>query len=243
MWDGFEDKGWEYCGNAEGDSTRGTSNKVMAGLYRNDGHDEGLGLLEEMWCCELIPKVQALRYGPRGDFDTAPTEQNVKGDCPSAPGGNSDLGGCSSQADCEARCNSNANCLGFVDMSSRGWGYMLKNYVGPECLEERDDFLLHKNERARLPVKTFDECKEACQEYRFMALESESGRCSCEDEWPRVTMYGSEITTLTYPIVACPTGFKDVLDANECESLARSNGASQANTPSLLLEYTHPEYK
>ena len=47
------------------------------------------------------------------------------------------------QADCEAQCNSNAECLGFVDMSSRGWGYMLKNYVGPDCLETRSGFVLH----------------------------------------------------------------------------------------------------
>ena len=70
-------------------------------------------------------------------------DTNVVGDCSSAPGGNSDLGGCSSQADCEAQCNSNAKCLGFVDMTAKNWGYMLKNYVGPDCLETRSGFVLH----------------------------------------------------------------------------------------------------
>ena len=29
-------------------------------------------------------------------------------------------------------------------MTAKNWGYMLKNYVGPDCLEKLDGFVLHK---------------------------------------------------------------------------------------------------
>ena len=57
--------------------------------------------------------------------------KNVKGACADAPGGNSDLGGCDSDDDCQFKCGCAADCLGYVDMSAKGWGYRLKNYVGP----------------------------------------------------------------------------------------------------------------
>jgi hypothetical protein len=69
---------------------------------------------------------------------------NVVGACGSSPGGNSDLGGCASEADCEAQCKSNAACLGYVDMSQHGWGYTLKRYVGPDCRETRQGFVLRE---------------------------------------------------------------------------------------------------
>ena len=71
-------------------------------------------------------------------------------------------GVCSSQANCEARCNSNAECLGYVDMTAWGWGYMLKNYVGPDCLETRSDFVLNtKNVEFKLKKYLGPACVES----------------------------------------------------------------------------------
>ena len=71
-------------------------------------------------------------------------------------------GVCSSQANCEARCNSNAECLGYVDMTAKNWGYMLKNYVGPDCLETRSDFVLNtKNVEFKLKKYLGPACVES----------------------------------------------------------------------------------
>ena len=66
-------------------------------------------------------------------------------------------------------------------------------------------------------------CSEACSGYQFMAL-SDTGACTCDNEWPSVTKYGSVSKTLTYPDVACPDGYKEVLDPYECAGLAQQNG-------------------
>jgi hypothetical protein len=70
--------------------------------------------------------------------------KNVKGDCGEAPGGRSDLGGCASDDDCQSKCEAKADCMGYVDMSARGWGYQLKNYVGQNCVESFSGFVLKK---------------------------------------------------------------------------------------------------
>ena len=51
-----------------------------------------------------------------------------------------------------------------------------------------------------------------------------------------------EINILTYPDVVCPSGYRDVLDAGECEQLANSNGMRETGARSppfrlLLLRF------
>merc|ERR1712086_1163336 len=66
---------------------------------------------------------------------------NVAGGCSSAPGGLSDNGSCGSDAECQEMCNADSSCLGYIDMSAKGWGYMTKNYVSG-CFENKVDFVL-----------------------------------------------------------------------------------------------------
>ena len=47
-----------------------------------------------------------------------------------------------SDDDCQFKCGCAADCLGYVDMSANGWGYYLKNYVGPNCVERRSGSVL-----------------------------------------------------------------------------------------------------
>jgi len=61
--------------------------------------------------------------------------------CSSAPGGTSDNGGCGSDAECQEMCNADSSCLGYIDMSAKGWGYMTKNYVSG-CFENKVGFVL-----------------------------------------------------------------------------------------------------
>ena len=68
--------------------------------------------------------------------------KNVKGACADAPGGNSDLEGCDSDDDCQFKCGCAADCLGYVDMSAKGWGYRLKNYVSHNCRVSLSGFVL-----------------------------------------------------------------------------------------------------
>merc|ERR1712238_226434 len=67
--------------------------------------------------------------------------RNVAGSCLSAPGGISDNGQCTSDAGCQSMCNADCTCLGYIDMSALGWGYMTKNYVSG-CFENRSGFVL-----------------------------------------------------------------------------------------------------
>ena len=61
---------------------------------------------------------------------------------------------------------------------------------------------------------------------------------SCSDASANF-LYEPEINILSYPDVVCPSGYRDVLDAGECEQLANSNGMREtgARSPpfSLLL--------
>ena len=82
-------------------------------------------------------------------------------------------------------------------------------------------------------------CSEACSGYQFMAL-SDTGACTCDNEWPSVTKYGSVSKTLTYPDVACPDGYKEVLDPYECAGLARSNGWAPHMPPPSPATHTCP---
>jgi hypothetical protein len=68
--------------------------------------------------------------------------KNIVRKCAAAPGGNSDMGNCSSDADCGSKCAAKDGCIGYIDMSTRGWGYQLKNYLGPSCVESRAGFVL-----------------------------------------------------------------------------------------------------
>jgi len=43
------------------------------------------------------------------------------------------------------------------------------------------------------------------------------------------------VTLLAYPDVTCPAGYRDVPDANECERLAKQNGASRFLTTVIAL--------
>merc|ERR1712086_440214 len=85
---------------------------------------------------EAIATPTEGRTGSNGnDYTYSSTSNtNVAGGCSSAPGGLSDNGSCSSDANCQEMCNADSSCLGYIDMSARGWGYMTKNYVSG-CFE------------------------------------------------------------------------------------------------------------
>ena len=66
---------------------------------------------------------------------------NVARPCPPAPGNVSDIGGCSSDTNCQEVCNADSSCHGYIDMTANGGGYMTKNYVSG-CFEESAGFVL-----------------------------------------------------------------------------------------------------
>jgi len=104
------------------------------------------------------------------------TGRNILGEgCDAAPNGITDLETCASDDDCQSQCNANDECLGYVDMSAKGWGYMLKNYVGPDCFDSQfPTFVLRTklDEGALSPIgcKTFSDT--------FLQVAAGSNQCS-----------------------------------------------------------------
>ena len=98
----------------------------------------------------LFPQIRSLFQlsGFRDGFNrvigtaySSVAHRNIVGQCSDAPGGLSDNAGCGSDAECQEMCNADSSCLGYIDMSAMGFGYMTKNYVSG-CFENRVGFVL-----------------------------------------------------------------------------------------------------